>query len=97
MTRHSPDARSPRTPAAAPASDQADRLDAVLPRDYAGWRDCIERKCSIPLTRAYIEQRLRILSDPALEETRRFVSSYGEAHLAQVLAWFTRAREEADG
>lgn len=89
MPRHTPNDRTPDH-----VPDHADRLDTVLPRDYDGWRDCIEHKCAIPLTRDYIDHRLRILSDPGLEETRRFVASYGEAHLKQIVAWFERAREE---
>jgi hypothetical protein len=72
----------------------------LLPSSYASWRFCIERKCGIALAAPYVRERLRVLSDRRAEETRRFAAIYGDAHLAQVLAWFRRAAAElglADG
>lgn len=69
----------------------ASEPDDPIPRDYAAWRHCIEVSCGIPLTAAFVAERLRILGDPAREETRRFVASWGQAHLERVLGWFQRA------
>lgn len=65
-----------------------------IPSSYGSWRYCIEVKCGIPLTLGYVRERIRILSDPSHEETRRFSGTYGQAHLERVLAWFQQA---ADG
>jgi len=65
-----------------------------LPQSYESWRYCIEHKCGLRLTTDYVEQRLRILNDPRQEETRRFARIYGDAHLAQVVAWFEQAAAE---
>ncbi|MEY6433435.1 hypothetical protein ABC977_13585 [Thioalkalicoccus limnaeus] len=66
----------------------------LLPSDYPSWRYCIEKKCGIPLTRDFIEERIRVLGDRNQEETRRFVQTYGHGHLDQVLGWFRQASED---
>jgi hypothetical protein len=64
-----------------------------VPESYASWRYCIEVKCGIPLTLAFVRERIRVLSDPSREETQRFARTYGAGHLQRVLGWF---RQSAD-
>jgi hypothetical protein len=64
--------------------------DDPIPRDYDGWRYCIEHWCGIPLTADFVSQRIAALEDRGNEHTRRFVECYGQAHHAQVLGWFRR-------
>lgn len=72
--------------------DGAERYAAErVPSDYASWRYCIEVKCGIPLTSGYVGERIRILSDPSHEETRRFAQTYGPEHLKRILGWFLQA------
>lgn len=66
-----------------------------VPRDYDGWRHCIEVDCGIALTAFWIRQRIAALRDAEDRHTRRFVELWGAEHHRQVLAWFCRALEEA--
>ena len=70
-------------------------MTAVLPlKTYDDWKHCITVLCRIPLTPAYVEQRLAALRDPADQGTQKFVATWGEAHLARVIDWFERAERE---
>ncbi|AHF04676.1 hypothetical protein MARPU_13125 [Marichromatium purpuratum 984] len=76
--------------------DDSERYAAeLIPSDYASWRYCIEVKCALALTPAFLKARIAVLSDLGNEETQRFARLYGEAHLNRVLAWFRRAEREA--
>ncbi len=61
---------------------------------YEDWKRCIVEDCRIPLTAAFVEQRLTALADRSDWTTQRFLEVWGEAHLRQVVAWFERARRE---
>lgn len=61
---------------------------------YEGWKHCITALCRIPLTPAYVAERLRALRDPADPGTVKFVATWGEAHRVRVLAWFEQAAQE---
>jgi hypothetical protein len=65
---------------------------SVIPQNYAHWRHCIEYECGIPLTLAYVDERLRVWCDPGNEEARRFAQLYGEQHRQRVQQWFEQAR-----
>ncbi len=80
-----------------PKLDPATRAryeEELFPQNYERWRYCIEHKCGLRLTPDYIQQRIGILTDPQQEETQRFERIYGNAYLAQVVAWFERAAAE---
>jgi hypothetical protein len=64
-------------------------------KNYEEWRRCIEVDCRIPLTRAFVEQRLQIYQDQGHEETKRFISLYGSEHLAFIIQCFEQARKGA--
>ena len=61
---------------------------------YDDWKHCITVLCRIPLTLAYVEQRLAVLRDPADNGTQKFTAAWGEAHLAHVIGWFEQAERE---
>ncbi len=61
---------------------------------YDDWKHCITVHCRIPLTLAYVEQRLAALRDPSEYGTQRFIEIWGEAHLARVIGWFEQAERE---
>ncbi|MCG7898328.1 MAG: hypothetical protein JAY85_07710 [Candidatus Thiodiazotropha weberae] len=65
-----------------------------FPSNYAGWRYCIEVKCSQALTPEFVKARITILGDSQHEESRRFASLYSHPWREQVLAWFQRAAAE---
>lgn len=66
----------------------------MIPKTYPEWYKCITEECGIPLTPAFITSRLTVLEDPGHQETRRFVSLYGQPHLNIVVNWFRKASEE---
>jgi hypothetical protein len=77
-------------------ADDTERYAAeLIPSNYASWRYCIEIKCGLALTPAFLGARIAVLSDPGKEETQRFARLYGEAHLNRVLAWYRQAAAEA--
>jgi hypothetical protein len=68
----------------------------MIPDTYEAWRHCIEIDCGIPLTRAFIDQRLRELDDRAIYSTQQLFRRYGDDHVAQLKRWFQRAAGELD-
>ena len=63
----------------------------VIPQTYEQWRYCITVECGIPLTQAFVEERLAVWANAAAEETRRFDQLYGTAHRERVRQWFERS------
>ena len=63
-------------------------------RTYEDWKHCISELCKVPLTPDYVALRLKELRDVQNHDTKKFVSSWGEAHRQQVVAWFEQAEIE---
>ena len=61
---------------------------------YTGWRECIEIHCGIPLTPAFVSERLTELRDRAHPKTKEFAKHYGDHHLERTIGWFERAEAE---
>ena len=61
---------------------------------YDDWKHCITVLCGIPLTSAYVEDRLAALRDPADHGTQKFIAAWGEAHRERVIGWFEQAERE---
>ncbi|MGJ1262337.1 hypothetical protein [Sphingobacterium spiritivorum] len=59
----------------------------MIPQDYESWKDCIENKCGIALTRDFVGKRLAIYTDLSHDETQRFVVLYGELHRQRIIEW----------
>ncbi len=68
--------------------------DDVIPSSYEQWRNCIEVRCKIRLTPAFIRERLAELQDDKQAKTREFARLYGVDHLQRTIAWFRRAADE---
>ena len=66
----------------------------TLPATYEQWHYCITVECGIPLTAAFVAQRLKTWRDENAQETVRFRRLYGDAHWRSVIAWFERAQAE---
>ena len=66
------------------------------PENYDDWKQCITVDCGIPLTLAYVEQRLAALRNPKEYGTKRFTELYGEAYLGHVIGWFEQAKRELE-
>jgi hypothetical protein len=63
----------------------------MIPQTYSAWRHCIEIDWGIPLTEAFIRERIAALQDLRDFRTEQFVRCYGQAHLERVRAWFAQA------
>jgi hypothetical protein len=63
--------------------------------NYYEWRSAITGPCGLTLGRAYCQERITALSDPAIPSTRSFTETYGEEYLHQVTSWFSQAESEA--
>ncbi|KPQ26863.1 MAG: hypothetical protein HLUCCX14_16990 [Marinobacter excellens HL-55] len=66
----------------------------MIPQTYEEWQHCITVICNQPMTRGYIEQRIKALNTPSDHMTAKFVQLYGEQQRARTLEWFERARNE---
>lgn len=62
--------------------------------NYEDWKHCITVACNIPLTADYIEHRIKSLNNPSDHHTRKFIDTWGETHLVQIISWFERAAAE---
>ena len=61
---------------------------------YDEWKNCITVLCGIPLTPAYVDQRIAALKNPGDHHTQKFRETWGDAHLAEVIGWFETAKAE---
>ena len=69
---------------------------SFVPKTYEEWKHCITVKCDIPLTTAYVRERIAALTDDRELDTQKFIERWGNAHHARTLAWFRRAAEELE-
>ena len=69
-------------------------MPTPFPKTYEQWRHCITVECCIPLTRAFVAQRLAVWRNVQLEETARFRRLYGDTHWRSVIGWLERAERE---
>lgn len=60
----------------------------MILKSYAEWRDCIERKCGIPLTQSFAEKRLDELADNTNPHSIEFIALYGIEYKNQIVSWF---------
>jgi hypothetical protein len=63
----------------------------LQPDNFFEWKNCIERKCGIPLTKDFAEKRIAALRDLKNEYTREFTALYGDAYRLQVIGWFEQS------
>ena len=70
-------------------------MPGPIPENYEQWRHCIEVRCNLSLTAAYIEERLIELKDSKHPKTRKYRELYGAEQLQNTIEWFRRAGEEA--
>ena len=66
----------------------------MIPTTYEEWRECIEVRCNIPLTPAFVSERLAVWRNEQSQETQRFRDLYGDAYLQAVIGWFEQAERE---
>jgi hypothetical protein len=55
---------------------------------YEEWKYCIEVSCGIKLTKTFIEQRIKELSDNSDAHTKSFTALYGTDYKNQIIEWF---------
>lgn len=70
---------------------------SIIPTTYSDWRECIEVRCKIPLTSAFIKERLTELENGTHPKTKTFEKLYGEEHLQRTISWFRQAQGESPG
>jgi hypothetical protein len=62
--------------------------------NYTDWRNCIEQKCGIPLTKTFVLDRLATLNNKADKSTQEFVERYGDNYRALIVTWFEKALQQ---
>ena len=70
--------------------------DDIFPKHYDAWKVCITKKCKIPLTRDFIEERIRDLSDETSASYKTFVQKYGPHWTQTVRSYFKQALSDPD-
>lgn len=63
-----------------------------IPESYEEWHHCITVICRQPLSKSYIESRIKALNDAKDHVTERFVELYGDAQRVRTLEWFEQAK-----
>ena len=61
---------------------------------YQEWRKTMVEHASLTLDRDYCMERLAILENENLSETKSFIKIYGVTYHKQVIAWFNQALSE---
>ncbi len=69
-------------------------MEGPIPRDYDEWRHCITVECGIPLTAAFIDERIASMQNASDFKTQQFLRLYGQQYHRQVLTWFQQAKEK---
>jgi len=65
----------------------------MLNTSYNEWLHCIQAKCKITLTKAYVAERLNELNDINNHQTKAFIKLYGEPYHKLVISWFEKSKE----
>ena len=47
-----------------------------VPRNYDEWKHCITQKCSISLTKKYVQERIIALSNVNNNQTKKFIETW---------------------
>jgi hypothetical protein len=63
----------------------------VAPDSFYEWKNCIEKKCGLPLTPEFAVTRVAALRDIQNEHTREFTVLYGDAYRLKVISWFEQS------
>lgn len=67
---------------------------SFFPTTYEEWKHCITVTCDIPLTAAYVDERIAALRDESDFHTAKFISRWGGVHHARTLRWFQQAADD---
>ncbi len=70
-------------------------MNGLIPQNYEDWHHCITVECGLPLTPAFIDERITSMQDLNDFRTKQFVQLYGSQYRQQVLAWFHQAKQKA--
>ena len=67
-----------------------------VPRNYDEWKHCITQKCSISLTKKYVQERIIALSNVNNNQAKKFIETWGPSHHESTLGWFQKVAQELD-
>ena len=66
----------------------------MIPQTFEQWRNCIVKDCKINLTKGFVQQRLTIYQDKLNQETKKFISLYGEQHYSNIINWLKKMQND---
>ncbi|MBK8161002.1 MAG: hypothetical protein IPK59_20315 [Rhodospirillaceae bacterium] len=72
----------------------ADSTASLKLETFEDWQHCITQICGIPLTPAFVEERIAALENPRSSAAEKFEKTWGRTHREKVVAWFKTAREQ---
>ena len=62
--------------------------------NYSKWKECITVSCALPLTKEYVDLRLKDLLDASHPKTIEFKKVYGEDYTQMIIGHFQHAQAE---
>ena len=66
----------------------------LFPKHYESRKNCITQKCKTPLTKEFVQERIKVLSQKNSQGRKAFVEKYGDHWTDRVLGYFKQALEE---
>lgn len=63
----------------------------MIPQTFEQWKNCIINDCKINLTKDFAERRLAVYTNKNCDETKKFVSLYGDEHLVNIITWYKQS------
>ena len=74
--------------------EEAQMENEIFPKHYESWKKCITQKCKTPLTKEFVKERIKVLSQKDSKGRKDFVEKYGDHWTDRVLGYFKQALEE---
>lgn len=66
----------------------------MIPNDYNSWKHCITIECGIELSKDFLQNRIRVLTDVTNQETQKIILLYGQIHIHNLIKWMQQALYE---
>lgn len=66
----------------------------MIAQTFDQWINCIINECKISLTKDFVKERLTVYQDKQNQETKKFISLYGEQHYSNVINWLRKIKND---
>jgi hypothetical protein len=66
----------------------------MIPQTFDQWKNCIVNDCKTNLTKDFAQERLAVYQNKQNQETKKFISLYGEQHYSNVINWLRKIKND---